>query len=146
MWLSSIAVMKATLITVGPTRAPFRDAEAHYLKLLRPRLPLKVVAVRDDEALIRRLPARAWLVALDEHGEPRDSHAWAAWLEKRRMAGLDLCFLIGGQKGLPPAALAAASEKVSFGPQTMAHQLARIVLLEQLFRAAKIAAGERYHC
>lgn len=138
--------MKATLLTVGPTREPFSAAEAHYLKLLRRHLPLEVVAVRDDEALVKRLPDRARLVALDEDGRNRDSKAWAAWLDQRRMAGLDLCFLVGGQKGLPAAALAAADERVAFGPQTMAHQLARIVLLEQLFRAGKIAAGERYHC
>lgn len=138
--------MKAILVTVGPARDPFRDAEAHYLKLLRRHLPLEVVAVRDDETLIKRLPERAWLVALDEHGRARDSHEWAAWLDQRRLAAIDICFLIGGQKGLPAAALEAAAERVSFGPQTMAHQLARIVLLEQLFRATKISAGERYHC
>lgn len=138
--------MKARLITVGPARDPFREAEAHYLKLLRRHLPLEVAAVRDDAALLKRLPERAWVVALDERGRSRDSQAWAAWLEERRMAGLDLCFLIGGQRGLPQAALDAASERVSFGPQTLAHQLARIVLLEQLFRAGKIAAGENYHC
>jgi 23S rRNA (pseudouridine1915-N3)-methyltransferase len=138
--------MKATLLTVGPARDPFREAEAHYLKLLRRHLPLEVVAVRDDAALVKRLPERAWIVALDEKGSARDSHAWAAWLDERRLAALDLCFLVGGQKGLPGEALAAAQERISFGPQTLAHQLARIVLLEQLFRATKIAAGEKYHC
>lgn len=102
--------------------------------------------MRDEAALVKRLPERAWLVALDEGGRARDSKAWAAWLDERRLAALDICFMIGGQKGLPEAALGAASERISFGPQTMAHQLARIVLLEQLFRATKIAAGEKYHC
>lgn len=139
-------MMKVTLLTVGPARDPFREAEAHYLKLLRRHLALEVVAVRDDAALVKRLPQRAWVVALDERGQARDSAAWAAWLEQRRLAALDLCLLIGGQKGLPREALAAANERISFGPQTLAHQLARIVLLEQLFRAAKISAGERYHC
>lgn len=138
--------MKATLLTVGPTRDPFRDAEAHYLKLLRRHLRLELVAVRDDDALLKRLPERAWIVALDEHGKTRASREWAAWLDQQRLAGVDVCFLIGGQKGLPAAALEAASERISFGPQTMAHQLARIVLLEQLFRAGKISAGEKYHC
>lgn len=139
--------MKIVLVTVGPARDPFRDAEAHYLKLLRRHLSLEVDAVKDDEALVRRIQGRrAWVVALDEKGEARDSHRWAEWLEKRKMDRLDVLLLIGGQKGLSPEALAAADERVSFGPQTMAHQLARIVLLEQLFRAAKISAGEPYHC
>lgn len=139
--------MKAMLVTVGPARDPFRDAEAHYLKLLRRLLPLEVVAVRDDEALLKRLAGagRARVIALDERGRARDSHAWADWLEERRLEGRDLCFLIGGPTGLPAAALEAAEERIAFGPQTMAHQLARIVLLEQLFRAGKIAAGEKYH-
>lgn len=139
--------MKAMLVTVGPARDPFRDAEAHYLKLLRRLLPLEVVAVRDDEALLKRLAGagRARVIALDERGRARDSHAWAEWLEERRLEGRDLCFLIGGPTGLPAAALEAAEERIAFGPQTMAHQLARIVLLEQLFRAGKIAAGEKYH-
>ena len=139
--------MHATLITVGAARDPFREAEAHYLKLLRRHLPLEVIAARDDRDLIRRLPRRrTWIVALDERGRSRDSQAWANWLDQRRLAALDLCFLIGGQQGLPEEALAAASERIAFGPQTLAHQLARIVLLEQLFRATKISAGERYHC
>ncbi len=138
--------MKATLITVGAAKDPFREAEAHYLKLLRRHLPLEVVVARDEADLRRRIPQRAWIVALDEGGRSRDSHAWASWLDQRRLAALDICFLIGGQTGLSPEALAAASERISFGPQTLAHQLARIVLLEQLFRATKIAAGERYHC
>ena len=136
-----------TLLAVGPARDPFRDAEAHYLKLLRRHLTLEVVAAKDDEALLKRLPERrSWVVALDERGRSRDSRGWATWLEERRLAALDVWFLVGGQKGLPPGALEIASERISFGPQTMAHQLARIVLLEQLFRAAKIAAGEPYHC
>jgi 23S rRNA (pseudouridine1915-N3)-methyltransferase len=61
------------------------------------------------------------------------------------MDARDLCFLIGGAHGLPPEALQRADERLSLGPQTMAHQLARVVLLEQLFRAAKIVAGEPYH-
>ncbi|HZJ29888.1 MAG TPA: 23S rRNA (pseudouridine(1915)-N(3))-methyltransferase RlmH [Solirubrobacterales bacterium] len=138
--------MKATLICVGRTREPFLEAEAHYLKLLRRHLSLEVVVARDDQDLVARIPGRAWVVALDEGGRPRSSPEWAKWLEQRRLDGLDLCFLAGGQTGLPAAALAAARERVSFGPQTMAHQLARVVLYEQLFRAGKIAAGERYHC
>jgi 23S rRNA (pseudouridine1915-N3)-methyltransferase len=70
---------------------------------------------------------------------------WSDWLAARRMAGRDVTLVIGGPEGLPGEVLEAASERVSFGRQTLAHQLARIVLLEQLFRAGKILAGEKYH-
>jgi 23S rRNA (pseudouridine1915-N3)-methyltransferase len=67
------------------------------------------------------------------------------WLQERRLEARDVCLLIGGPAGLPDEALEAATESISLGPQTMAHQLARVVVLEQLYRAAKILAGEPYH-
>lgn len=137
--------MKATLLVVGKVKAPFADADAHYRKLLSRRLPLEVVEARDAEDLVRRLPGRARIVAVDRDGRQMDSHDWSGWLEQRRLDARDLCLLIGGPDGLPEAALEAAEERLSLGPQTMAHQLARIVVLEQLFRASKILAGERYH-
>lgn len=137
--------MKATLLVVGKVKAPFADADAHYRKLLSRHLPLEVVEARDAEDLARRLPARARIVAIDRAGQEMDSHEWSGWLEQRRLDARDLCLLIGGPEGLPEAVLEAAEERLALGSQTMAHQLARIVLLEQLFRASKIAAGERYH-
>jgi len=130
---------------VGKIKPPFAEAEAHYVKLLGRYQPVDVVEARDDEALIERIPGGATIVALDREGKPRDSEQWAKWLEQRRLEARDTCLLIGGPKGLPPAALDAANDRVALGPQTMAHQLARVVLLEQIFRAAKILAGEPYH-
>jgi 23S rRNA (pseudouridine1915-N3)-methyltransferase len=74
-----------------------------------------------------------------------DSIEWGAWLDERRMAGRNIEFLIGGPEGLPSALVEGADERISLGRMTLAHQLARVVLLEQLFRAGKISAGERYH-
>ena len=74
------------------------------------------------------------------------SRVWASWLSERRIDAQDLCFLIGGPEGLSSRTMALADERLSLGPQTMAHQLARVVLLEQLFRATKILAREPYHC
>lgn len=137
--------MKTTLIAVGKAKKPFAEADDHYLKLLSRRLPVEIVEVRDDESLEARIPDRAHVVALSADGESMDSVRWAGWLEERRMAAVDLCFLIGGAHGLTPGALDRADMRISLGPQTMAHQLARAVLLEQLFRATKILAGETYH-
>jgi 23S rRNA (pseudouridine1915-N3)-methyltransferase len=84
-------------------------------------------------------------VALDRGGRSLSSKAWASWLSERRIDALDLVFMVGGARGLPQEALDLADERLSLGPQTMAHQLTRVVLLEQLFRATKILAGEPYH-
>jgi 23S rRNA (pseudouridine1915-N3)-methyltransferase len=130
---------------VGKVKRPWADLDAHYRKLLSRHLPVEVVEVRDGPSLEGRIPQRAHVVAMDRGGRAMDSLGWSRWLERRRLDALDLCFLIGGPRGLPAAQVEAADERVSLGPQTMAHDLARIVLLEQLFRAAKILAGEPYH-
>lgn len=133
------------VLAVGRIRAPFDAAEAHYLKLSRPRQRIEVIEVRDDAALQRRADRGHHLVALDPDGTELDSMEWAAWLERRRQKGRNVTFLLGGPTGLPDGLRPAVSESLSLGRHTMAHQLARIVLLEQLFRAGKIIAGEPYH-
>ncbi len=137
--------MKVVVIAVGKAKAPFAEAEAHYRKLLRRHQPVDVTEVRDELNLEGRIPDRTHVVALDRGGRSLDSRAWARWLSERRIDAIDICFLIGGPRGLPAEVLALADERLSLGPQTMAHQLARVVLLEQLFRAGKILAGEPYH-
>ena len=138
--------MKATLLTVGRAQAPFAEADAHYRKLLSRYQPITVVEARDDADLLRKLPGDGRLVAIDREGKQLDSLAWSRWLEERRLEARDLCLMIGGPAGLPKEALDAAQERISLGAQTLPHQLARVVVLEQLFRAAKIAAAEPYHC
>jgi 23S rRNA (pseudouridine1915-N3)-methyltransferase len=138
--------VKVRLITVGKAKDPFLDADAHYRKMLQRHQPVEVVEVRDELNMEGRLLDRAHVVALDRGGKALSSRAWANWLQERRIDSRDVCFLIGGQRGLPPDVLGLADERVSLGPQTLAHQLARVVLLEQLFRATKILSGEPYHC
>lgn len=137
--------MKVTIIAVGKAKAPFAEADAHYRKLLRRHQPVEVLEVRDEVNIEGRIPPRSHVIALDRGGRSLSSNAWASWLSERRIDAQDLCFLIGGSEGLAPRTLALADERLSLGPQTMAHQLARVVLLEQLFRATKILAGEKYH-
>jgi len=90
-------------------------------------------------------PDPGTLIALEAGGREMTSERWADWLGERRQEGRRLTFLIGGPEGLPGELSGRADHRLSLGPQTMAHQLARIVLLEQLFRANKILAGQRYH-
>lgn len=133
------------LLTVGRIRPPYSEADAHYRKLLSRYLDLEVSEARDDEGLVKRIPADSHVVAIDRGGAALDSEAWGRWLAERRLAARDVCFLVGGPRGLPAEALERSGERISFGPPTLPHQLARVVLLEQLYRAAKIQAGEPYH-
>ena len=137
--------MKVTIAVVGKVKSPFAEADAHYRKLLQRHQPVEVIEVRDEVNLEGRIPARAHVIALDRGGRAMSSKAWASWLSERRIDARDLCFVIGGREGLSARTLALTDEKLSLGPQTMAHQLARVALLEQLFRATKILAGEPYH-
>jgi 23S rRNA (pseudouridine1915-N3)-methyltransferase len=137
--------VKVSLIAVGRARAPYLDDLAHYEKLLRPYVKLEQIELRDDadaEQVTRRVPERAHCVLLAIEARARDSVAQATWLEERRASGRDLCFVIGGADGLD---LPRADERVSFGPITLPHQLARVIVLEQLYRAHRILRGEPYH-
>ena len=105
-------------------------------------------AARRAEAdlLRRRLRDRDLVVALDERGEAPTSEGLAARLrEAERSGGRDLAFLVGGPGGLDPSLLADASWKLSLSRLTLPHQLARLVLVEQLYRALTILRGEPYH-
>jgi len=130
------------VLAVGRIRPPFSDDVAHYEKLLRRQARVEIVEVRQDEALERRIPDRAVVVLLDAGGKELSSEAFAEFLEARRQGGRDVCFVLGGPFG---TALERHDHVLSLGPMTLPHQLARVVLLEQLFRAHKILAGEPYH-
>ena len=134
--------MRIFVVAVGRLRAPFADDVEHYAKLLSRHARLELVELREDEDVARRLPQRAFVSLLDRDGEMPDSVALSAFLESRRQSGVDLCFVVGGPFGLE---LPEVDHRLSLGPITLPHQLARVVLLEQLFRAHKILAGEPYH-
>jgi 23S rRNA (pseudouridine1915-N3)-methyltransferase len=137
--------LRTVLLTVGRAQPPFVEADAHYRKLLQRYQPVDLVEARDDSELLRKLPGDGRLVALDRSGTAFDSVEWSHWLDERRLEARDLWLMVGGPHGLPGEALEAAQERISLGPPTLPHQLARVVVLEQLFRAAKILAGEPYH-
>jgi 23S rRNA (pseudouridine1915-N3)-methyltransferase len=134
--------VRLIVLAIGRLRPPFVDDVDHYEKLLRRQARVEVVEVREDEALERRIPERAYVVLLDAGGRELSSEGFAEFLEQRRQAGLDVVFVLGGPFGTD---LERHDTKLSLGPMTLPHQLARVVLLEQLFRAHKILAGEPYH-
>ena len=134
--------MRIVVVAVGRLRPPFTDDVQHYQKLLARHARLELIEVREDEQVTRRVPDRAFVSLLDREGEPMDSLRFSRFLEERRMSGRDLCFVVGGPLGLE---LDEVDHRFSLGEITLPHQLARVVLLEQLYRGHKILAGEPYH-
>jgi 23S rRNA (pseudouridine1915-N3)-methyltransferase len=134
--------VRIVVVAVGRLRPPFADDVQHYQKLLARHVRLELIEVREDERVQRRLPERAFVSLLDRVGEPYDSIGFSRFLEERRQSGLDLCFVIGGPFGLT---LEQVDHRCSLGALTLPHQLARVVLLEQVYRGHKILAGEPYH-
>ena len=134
--------MRYSVVAVGKARPPYADDLQHYAKLLSRYARVEVIEVADEAAVVRRIPERAYVCVLDSRGRSYTSEAFAAWLEERRQGGRDVCFAIGGAFGIE---LPEADHELSFGPLTLPHMLARVVLLEQLYRAHKILLGEPYH-
>jgi 23S rRNA (pseudouridine1915-N3)-methyltransferase len=153
--------VRIVVVCVGRLRgAPFADAVAHYERLLGRQARLEVHELKEAglgaerrrkaleheaAAVLKRVPSEAFLCALDREGEALSSKDLARFLEERRGSGKDLFFCVGGPFGLGPGVTERADARLSFGPITLPHELARVVLLEQLFRAHKILAGEPYH-
>jgi 23S rRNA (pseudouridine1915-N3)-methyltransferase len=134
--------VRILVVAVGRLRPPFSDDVQHYEKLLARHVKLELIEVREDEQVARRIPDRTYVALLDRGGEELDSVSFSGWLEQRRQSGRDVCFVIGGPFGLE---LEEVDHRLSLGRITLPHQLARVVLLEQLYRGHKILAGEPYH-
>jgi 23S rRNA (pseudouridine1915-N3)-methyltransferase len=134
--------VRIVVVAVGKLRPPFADDVQHYQKLLAGHTRLELVEVREGDHVQRRLPDRAFVSLLHREGDKPDSVAFARFLEDRRQSGRDVCFVIGGPFGLE---LDHVDHRLSLGEITLPHQLARVVLLEQLYRAHKILAREPYH-
>jgi len=134
--------MRISVIAVGRLRPPFQDDVEHYRKLLAGLARVDLIEVREEEKVPPRIPERSHLILLASNGREFDSVDLSRWLEERRHEGRDLCFVIGGPRGLD---LDRCDTRLSLGRITLPHQLARVVLLEQLYRAHKILAREPYH-
>ena len=149
--------VRLTLIAVGRAkRGPEQELFNSYLKRLKPKLDLIEVEekrplagselmAREAELIADKIPAGAYLIALDERGKPLSSRKFAAKLGELRDGGRDVAFLIGGADGLDESLRRRADLILGFGPQTWPHMLVRAMLAEQVYRAQSILAGHPYH-
>ena len=153
--------MRIEVLAVGRLKERFwRDAAEEYIKRLGPYSTLRVVEIADrdsgrDESralaeegadIVRALPDGAHVVALEIGGKQRSSEEFSAHLDELGLSGRSsVAFVIGGSVGLSAEVLARADERMSLGPMTLPHNLARVGILEQLYRAFRISRGEPYH-
>jgi 23S rRNA (pseudouridine1915-N3)-methyltransferase len=147
------------LLAVGKLRPTYREACDDYLRRLARHVKVREVEVREasrapgvnaqraEEAarLEAKIPAGARLVALARQGSGWSSEELARRLERWQHEGRPVALAIGGSRGLAPELIAGASDRWSLGPLTLPHELARVVVAEQLYRAGTILRGEPYH-
>ncbi len=141
--------MKILLLCVGRLKEDYwQAAEAEYLKRLSRFASFEIKETKDDAALCAAVPAKAHVVALDERGEALSSEEIARKIiaaEESHGGGAPLVFVIGGADGLPDVLRKRAQKVISFGRITLPHRIARVVLVEQLYRAYSLLRGEPYH-
>lgn len=108
-------------------------------------VPDAVAMAREGEQLLAAVPRGGWIILMDAGGRQMSSPSLADYLQAQLEAHGDLVFFIGGPLGFDPALASAAHERLALSPMTFPHELARVVLLEQLYRAFTILHGEPYH-
>ena len=155
--------MQITLLTVGRCRQPgFQELAAKYARRvvryatlaqteIREQravrgMPVEEVVRREGERILRAIPKGAYLIALDPAGQPCTSDLFAARISELGLRGRSrLAFAVGGAFGLAPEVVECSDWRLSLSALTFPHELARLVLLEQIYRAFTILRGENYH-
>ncbi len=158
--------MRFTIIAAGKIRDKWiNEGIAEYSKRLKRFGKLEIIEIPDEKVpekfsekeilqavekegkkMLARWPSDAWGIAMDLQGDAPGSEGLADLLSRRGVAGTHhVVFAIGGSNGLSSEVLKKCRKKISFGPNTFPHQLFRLMLLEQIYRARKIMAGETYH-
>ena len=136
----------ATVIREYETRAArYWPLDVHEVREERASGSTAVVVTDREAARLRERTDGARVIACDPNGRSFTSEAFSAWLQQERERGEDIAFVVGGAHGLSNGLLAESSLKLSLAPWTLPHELARLVLAEQLYRAGTIVRGEPYH-
>ncbi len=140
-------MLRVSVICQGRLKEPYYIAACReYIKRLGAFCKAEVTELAEDGDVVGRIPRGAYVIALCVEGEKLSSPALAALLEKQANLGRShICFLIGGSEGLPPAAKEASDLRLSMSDMTFPHHLARVMVLEQIYRALSINAGTKYH-
>jgi 23S rRNA (pseudouridine1915-N3)-methyltransferase len=155
-------IRRCTLVSVGKLKGWAAEGSEDYAKRLRRYFPVNIIEVAEEDMnrraqnevlskegdrILERLPKEAYVISLDrDKGKQHPSEKLARKLEDLGLSGRSqVAFVIGGPLGLSPEVLQRSNELWSFGSITLPHALARVVLLEQLYRAAKIHRNEKYH-
>ncbi|EPR37515.1 Ribosomal RNA large subunit methyltransferase H [Desulfovibrio sp. X2] len=151
---------RITVIAVGRLKTSWwKEAAAHYEKLVSRHFRIEAVELKDapaklppeervrleGEAILARLPERSAVVCLDERGRTMPSVGFADFLRDVVEGGEEPVFVLGGPYGLAEAVRARARGLLALGPMTLPHELARVVLYEQIWRAVSIWRGIPYH-
>ncbi|MFA5331005.1 MAG: 23S rRNA (pseudouridine(1915)-N(3))-methyltransferase RlmH [Methanoregula sp.] len=157
--------MQLFLIAVGKIKERFlQDGIAEYEKRLRPYVKLEIVEIADEKRgvhasagqeqlvkdregarILAAVPGGAYVVALDVRGKELSSEGLAARFRDWQLSGTHVAMLIGGDLGLSEAVIARADSRLSISPMTFTHQMVRMIILEQIYRACRINSGEPYH-
>ena len=159
-------MFEITLITMGKLKEKFYlSAAAEYEKRLKAYCRFQILELpefrlpenptpaeiaagleREAEIIFSKIPKGAWFCVLTPEGKTISSEALAEKIKEVKLSGKSsACFLIGSSFGISPRVKAAANFQLSMGPMTFPHHLARIMVLEQLYRAEAIQAGSKYH-
>lgn len=144
--------VRLTILAIGKARGSVADLYADYAKRIVPVPVLKEIEcrpatqAREETALLNAIPAQAIVIACDERGKNLNSLQFAShyrtWIES---GASDLVFILGGADGLTDVLRQRAQLLISFGQLTWPHMLARVMLIEQIYRAQQINAGHPYH-
>ena len=153
--------MKLTIVCAGKIKEKWlSDGIAEYKKRLSKYTSVEIIEVADSpdtlpveqaldqegKRMLARIRPGAYVIVLDLHGKEMTSEDWSEHVVQGfEKGGAELILLIGGSNGLSQDVITRANERLCLSPMTFTHQMTRLIILEQVYRAFKIASGEKYH-